>query len=66
MKLMKDMDDLLNYGVEVLSGVLKENSNTKAAFKAITEVIGEASTLIIEENKGSMNTLIRELNEVII
>ena len=56
---MKDMDELLKYGVEGLSDALKENLHTKEAFKEIVEVIGEASTLISEESEGKIN--IREL-----
>ena len=58
-EVMKDMDELLNYGVERLSDALKENLHTKKAFKEIVEVIGEASTLIHERSKGRIN--IREL-----
>ena len=49
-KLMKDMDKLLDYGVEGLSDALKENLHTKEAFEEIAEVIGEASTLIRRTN----------------
>lgn len=55
------MDELLEHGVEGLSGALKENLNAKAAFKAIARVIGEVSTLVAEKNKRAMDTLIREL-----
>ena len=56
---MKDMDELLDYGVERPSDALKENLHTKEAFKEIAEVIGEASTLIQERSEGRIN--IREL-----
>ena len=55
-EVMKNMDDLLNYGVEGLSDALKENLHAKEAFKQIAEAIGEGSTLI---KKGRTNT--REL-----
>lgn len=58
---MEEMDELLDYGVERLSGVLKENLNTKAAFKSIAGIIEEASRAIAEGDKGTMETLIREL-----
>lgn len=52
---MKDIDELRNYGVEDLSGVLKDNLHTKASFKEIAEIIGEISTLIIEESERTIN-----------
>ena len=58
-EVMKDMDELLKYGVEGLSDALKENLHTKEAFKEIAEAIGEASTLIHERSEGRIN--IREL-----
>lgn len=60
------MDDLLNYGVEKLSGLLKENSNTRFAFRAIVDVIADISELISAEDKGMVRTLIRKLHERII
>ena len=58
-EVMKDMDELLKYGVEGLSDALKENLHTKEAFKDIVGVVGEASWLINEESEGRIN--IREL-----
>ena len=49
-EVMKDMDELLKYGVEGLSDALKENLHTKEAFEEIAEVIGEASTRIRRTN----------------
>lgn len=54
------MDDLVIYGVESLGGMLKSNSNTKMAFKSIADVIEEISTIIDEENRGTVVGLIRE------
>lgn len=54
------MDDLLNYGVEVLGNMLKGNSSTKMAFKSITDAMEEMSKLINEENRGIVLSLIRE------
>ena len=45
------MDDLLTYGAERLGGMLKENSNTKVAFKSIKEVIEEISEFMRERSK---------------
>ena len=56
MEVMKDMDELLNYGVEGLSAALKENLHTKEAFKEIAVAIGEASTLINGESEVETNT----------
>ena len=59
-KLAKGLGEILKYGVEGLSGALKENLHTKEAFKEIAEVIGEASsTLTDEESEGRIN--IRQL-----
>ena len=52
---MKDMDELLKYGVEGLSDALKENLHTKEAFKEIVGVIVEASKLIHERSEGRIN-----------
>lgn len=55
------MDDLLSYGAESLGSMLKNNSNTKMAFKSITDVIKDITKLIEEENKGIMRGLLRKL-----
>ena len=53
------MDDLLNYGVESLGSMLKGNSNTKTAFKAIADVMKSISKLIAEESKGMVRGAFR-------
>ena len=55
------MDDLLVYGVETLGGMLKENSNTKMAFKSIVNVFEDISNVINEENKGIVQSFIRKV-----
>jgi len=60
------MDDLLNYGIEELSGLLKENSNTRFAFQTIIDVITDISEFISKENKGAVRTLIRKLLKSIV
>ena len=59
-KLVEEMDDLLNYGVDRLEDMLKSNPTTKKAFQAIAEVFEEISTVIEKENKGVMASLFRE------
>ena len=54
------MDDLLSYGVESFGSMLKGNSNTKTAFKAIADVMEDISKLIAEENKGMVRSVFRE------
>ena len=57
---MEEMDDLLNYGVETLSDVLKTHPHTKSAFKSMAEVIIEFSKYSEEQNKGMAGSLLRE------
>lgn len=59
------MDDLLVYGVEELSGLLKENANTRFAFRTIVDVIADISEFISAEDKGVVRTLIRKLQKSI-
>lgn len=59
------MDDLLNYGVEELSGLLKENANTRFAFRTIVDVIADISEFISAEDKGVVRTLVRKLQKSI-
>lgn len=59
------MDELLNCGVESFESMLKENSNTKTAFRSITDVIEETSKVFEEENKGTFKSAIRESNVVV-
>ena len=54
------MDDLLNYGVDRLEDMLKNNPTTKKAFQVVAEVFEEISTVIEKEDKGIMASLIRE------
>lgn len=53
---MKDIEELLNYGLEGLSGALKENLHAKEAFKEIARGIGKISALIAEESEGTIGT----------
>lgn len=56
MELLRDMDELLPYGVEGLSRALDDNLYTWIAFVEIVDVIGEILTLITEESEGRINT----------
>lgn len=58
------MNDLLNCGLEARSGILKESSNTRMAFKSIVNVISDISKFISEQDKGTVNTLIRKLENL--
>lgn len=43
---MEEIDDLLNYGVETLSDVLKTHPHMKSMFKSMAKVIIELSKYI--------------------
>ena len=45
------MDNFLNNGAEKLADALKTNSNTKAAFQSVAEVIEEILDFVEGQNK---------------
>ena len=55
------MDDLLEYGVGRLGGMLKENSNTRTAFRPLAKVVTEFSEFIVKENKGIAKSFFRKV-----
>lgn len=51
------MGDLLSFGVERLSDVLRANSNTKTAFKLTVSIIEEIVDFLGEQKKGVVGSL---------
>lgn len=51
------MDNLLNNGVEKLSGALKVHSNTKTAFKLVAGMVEEIAEFVKGQSKGKIGSL---------
>ena len=51
------MDDLLIHGVERLGGILKINSDTRAAFESIVDVVKEVSEHMKKRSRRALGGL---------